>query len=147
MRFNFGRPVAVAHIKGGREFPLIKGNIQFYQLPSGVLLQAEISGLPNSDSGFFGFHIHDGAVCAGPSFSATGLHYSRVPALHPRHSGDLPPLLSYNGNAYMAVITDRFSISEVMGRTVVIHSKQDDFKTQPAGNAGDKIACGVIQRR
>lgn len=63
------------------------------------------------------------------------------------HAGDLPPLLSCQGNAYLSVKTDRFSVNEIIGRTVVIHSNPDDFHTQPAGNAGKKIACGVIQRR
>ena len=48
---------------------------------------------------------------------------------------------------YLSVKTDRFSVNEIIGRTVVIHSDPDDFHTQPAGNAGKKIACGVIQRR
>ena len=64
---------------------------------------------------------------------------------HPMHSGDLPPLLSATGRAYMAVLTDRFSIGQIIGKTVVVHSRADDFQSQPAGNAGEKIACGVIQ--
>ena len=55
-------------------------------------------------------------------------------------------LLLCGGGAYLAVLTDRFSVADVLGRTVVIHSGADDFHTQPAGNAGTKIACGVIRR-
>ena len=51
------------------------------------------------------------------------------------------------GNAYLSVKTDRFSVSDVIGRTVVVHSNPDDFHSQPAGNAGTKIACGVICNR
>jgi Cu-Zn family superoxide dismutase len=51
-----------------------------------------------------------------------------------------------DGNAIMAVKTNRFSIHEIIGRTVVIHSQPDDFTSQPAGNAGTKIACGVIRK-
>lgn len=65
---------------------------------------------------------------------------------HPEHAGDLPPLIRCRGNAYLSFRTDRFSVNEIIGRTVVIHSDPDDFHTQPAGNAGKKIACGVIQK-
>jgi len=54
--------------------------------------------------------------------------------------------LSCDGNAYMQVLTNRFSVREILGKTVVIHSHPDDFHTQPAGNAGEKIACGVIEK-
>ncbi len=55
------------------------------------------------------------------------------------HAGDLPPLLSNNGRAYCQVLTGRFRVSDVIGKTVVIHSGPDDFMTQPSGNAGEKI--------
>lgn len=76
----------------------------------------------------------------------TGGHYDPRGGLHPLHGGDLPPLLSCGGRAYMAVLTDRFSIREILGRTIVIHGKADDFRTQPSGDSGEKIACGVIHR-
>lgn len=104
---------------------------------------ADISGLPIS--GFFGFHIHEGGSCSGLQFSDTKAHYDPTNMAHPMHSGDLPPLLSATGRAYMAVLTDRFSIGQIIGKTVVVHSRADDFQSQPAGNAGEKIACGVIQ--
>lgn len=66
---------------------------------------------------------------------------------HPRHAGDPPPLMMYQGHAHLEVRTDRFRVADVLGRTVVIHSNPDDFHTQPAGNAGTKIACDVIGRR
>ena len=58
--------------------------------------------------------------------------------------GDLPPLLSCNGNAYMTVKTDRFKVKDIIGRTVIIHYRADDFRTQPSGDSGEKIACGII---
>lgn len=147
MRMIYRRPSAIARIRGGRDAPVLRGEVRFYQLPAGVLVEADVSGLPNNDSGFHGFHIHTGAACADSDFSSTGGHFSPNDVPHPRHAGDLPPLLSYNGRAYLAVMTDRFSIADITGRTVVIHSDADDFHSQPAGNAGDKIACGVIQRQ
>ena len=138
-----GRLAAIARIRGGEGNELLRGTVKFYQQRGSVLIVAEITGLPRS--GFFAFHIHEGASCTGVGFADTRGHYNPTKVLHPMHAGDLPPLLSASGNAYMAVRTDRFAIRDVIGRTVVIHSDPDDFHTQPAGNAGQKIACGVIR--
>ena len=141
-------PDAVAQIRGGIEAPQLIGCVEFYQENGCVLIVARISGLPmESETGFFGFHIHQGESCSGADFSETGSHYNPMKQSHPKHAGDLPPLLSCRGNAYLSVKTDRFSVNEIIGRTVVIHSDPDDFHSQPAGNAGKKIACGVIRRR
>ena len=140
------RPVAVARIRGGRDAFGLSGTVRFYQFPGAVLVEADISGLPDNGSGFYGFHIHEGFACAGEGFSATGGHFNPTNMPHPYHAGDLPPLLAHNGRAYLAVMTDRFSLRDIMGRTVVVHGMPDDFQTQPAGNSGEKIGCGVIQR-
>ena len=147
MQNTYGRPSAIAVIRGDRKTPMLKGSVRFYQRPYGVLVETELSGLPNSSDGFFGFHIHDGNTCAGKQFPQTGIHFDRKGQAHPRHAGDLPPLLSYGGRAYMAVVSDRFSIREIIGRTVVVHGKSDDFRSQPGGDAGEKIGCGVITKR
>lgn len=140
-------PDAAARIVGGEEPPQLSGFVRFYQENGCVLIVADISGLPKtSETGFFGFHIHQGRDCSGAGFSGTEGHYNPLGQVHPEHAGDLPPLLWCKGNVYLSVRTDRFSVDELIGRTVVIHSDPDDFHTQPAGNAGKKIACGVIQR-
>lgn len=140
------RPIAVANIRGDREAPLLRGQIWFYQYGGAVLIEAILSGLPDNRVGFYGFHIHSGAECRGEDFSSAGTHYNPAQQIHPRHAGDLPPLMAYGGRAYLAVMTDRFSMPEVIGRTVVIHNMPDDFRSQPAGNAGAKIGCGIIER-
>ena len=141
-------PDAVAEIRGGVEAPQLTGCVEFYQESGCVLIVARISGLPReSKTGFFGFHIHEGESCSGVDFSGTGSHYNPADQPHPKHAGDLPPLLACQGNVYMSVKTDRFSVNEIIGRTVVILSDSDDFHSQPAGNAGKKIACGVIRKR
>lgn len=146
MRLISRRPNAVAQILGGKEAPMLRGEVRFYQLPAGVLIEISVSGLPRSSTGFYGLHIHTGSACTGGSFSATGSHYDPMGAPRPQHAGDLPPLLSYNGRAYLAAITDRFSLPDIIERTVVIHAMPDDFRTQSAGDAGTKIACGVVER-
>lgn len=141
-------PDAVAHIQGGVETPRLSGCVQFYQENDCVLIVARVFGLPReSETGFYGFHIHQGGSCSGTDFSETRGHYNPMEQMHPKHAGDLPPLLSCRGNAYLSVKTDRFSVNEIIGRTVVIHSAPDDFHSQPAGNAGKKIACGTIRKR
>lgn len=140
-------PDAVAQIQGGAEAPQLTGCVQFYQENGCVLIVAMISGLPKeSETCFFGFHIHQGEHCFGTDFSGTGSHYNPTDRPHPEHAGDLPPLLECRGNAYLSLRTDRFAVKDIIGRTVVIHSDPDDFHSQPAGNAGKKIACGVIRK-
>ena len=138
-------PDAVAQIYGGVETRRLSGCVRFYQENGCVLIVAEISGLPGaSETGFYGFHIHQGENCSGADLTGTRSHYNPTNLAHPKHAGDLPPLLAYQGNAYLSVRTDRFSVQDIIGRTVVIHSYPDDFYSQPASNAGKKIACGVI---
>ncbi len=132
---------AAACIKGEAG---IRGTVRFYETIRGVLAAAEIQGLPENDSGFFALHIHEGVGCGGNRFSDTKGHFDPTGQPHPRHAGDLPPLLSQNGRAFLAVETNRFEIQDILGRMVVIHGEADDFHTQPAGNAGRKIACGRI---
>ena len=140
-------PDAVAEIRGGMETLQLTGCVEFFQENGCVLIVARISGLPmENETGFFGFHIHQGESCSGIDFSGTGSHYNPTEQAHPKHAGDLPPLLACQGSAYLSVKTDRFSVNEIIGRTVVIHSEPDDFHSQPAGNAGKKIACGVIRK-
>ena len=79
-------------------------------------------------------------------FPNTGNHYNPGNVPHPEHAGDLLPLLSNNGYAWMTFYTSRINIEDIIGRSVVVHSMRDDFTTQPSGNSGDKIGCGVIER-
>ena len=139
-------PKAIARIHGGREYPMIRGSVTFLQRSNGVLVEAEVSGLPRTKTGFFGFHIHEGGDCTGDGFPKTGGHFNPGGAEHTKHAGDLPPLLGDYGRAYLKVLTGRFRVGEIIGRSVILHSDPDDFHTQPSGNAGMKIACGVIRR-
>ena len=148
-----GQPQAAASITGSKNYPGISGVVRFYQTGKGVIVLAEVSGLPQSDGPcqerIFGFHIHEGTDCGGSmddAFADAMTHYNPGGCEHPYHAGDLPPLFGNSGLALSLVLTDRFSVDEVIGRTVIIHNHPDDFKTQPSGNSGTKIACGVIRR-
>ena len=140
------KPTAKATVAGNTKYPDIHGEVLFYQQNCAVLVTAKISGLPKNESGFHGFHIHEGKNCVGKDFPNTGGHHNHGDNPHPQHAGDLPPLLACNGSAFLQVRTNRFDVKDIIGKTVIIHENVDNFTTQPSGNAGEKIACGVIQR-
>lgn len=146
------RPHAWARIRGSSEYPKLYGNVYFYQMRCGTLVAAEIAALPQPEgqcaAGIFGFHIHAGTQCAGKEddpFGQALAHYDPHACPHPQHAGDMPPLFGNQGYGFQVFLTDRFSVREILGRTVILHSGPDDFTTQPAGNAGQKIACGQIR--
>ena len=145
------RPQASSLLSGSEKYPKIHGILRLYDHPLGTVVYASVCGLPFSEepcrNAVFGFHIHEGGSCEGEEndpFAATLSHYNPNGCLHPYHAGDLPPLFGCRGVALSLFLTDRFRAEEVIGRTAVIHRMPDDFESQPAGNAGEKIACGVI---
>jgi Cu-Zn family superoxide dismutase len=146
------RPAARAIVKGAPDYPEINGTVSFFQTGYGVLVITEIFGLPSSQGkcggGFFGFHIHEGGSCTGNDkdpLADTDGHYNPEGCEHPHHAGDLPPLIGNDGYAWSSVLTDRFKVEDITGHTIVIHRNPDDFTTQPSGNSGERIACGVIK--
>ena len=142
--------VAVVHPTNGNA---AKGVFRFIQMADGMHVTGEISGLkPNAKHAF---HIHEfGDATSGDGKSA-GAHYN--PGGHPhagpdaamRHAGDLGNLeADANGVAKydrtIAGLTVGGGQDPIIGRSVIIHAGEDDFTTQPTGNAGDRIGCGVI---
>ena len=118
-----------------------------------VYVRVDINGLPSNRS--FGFHVHEKGDCSG-DFSGAGGHFNPGGKPHgpqdspDHHAGDLPNLESNGeGVANWTFTTDQMTVSpgpnSVVGRAVVIHEKPDDYRTQPAGNSGLRIACGVIR--
>lgn len=140
---NFQKPDAIACLQGRPDGP--RGTVRFYEGRCCVTVEIEVSGLEENGTGFFGLHIHTGRSCTGDNFSDSLDHFDPEGKPHPLHAGDLPPLLRQrSGKAYLKVCTDRFRLCQVLGRTVVLHAMADDFQTQPAGNTGEKLACGRI---
>ena len=145
------RPSAFAKIKGSNNYPNINGIAYFYKAKAGVLVLIQINGLPISDEickkPIFAVHIHSGGSCTGnesDQFADSMTHYNPHVCAHPYHAGDMPPIFGVDGICFSAFLTNRFSIEEIIGKTIIIHSNPDDFTTQPSGNSGIKIACGVI---
>lgn len=149
--YNQSKPDAYAQIKGGPLAPCIKGTIYLYQLDEGVYIKAYITGIPNinnESSSFHGFHIHEVGDCSVGDeknpFTEAKSHYNPTNVSHPMHAGDLPAILSSDGIGILSVFTNRFTVNEVIGKSFILHEGYDDFTSQPAGNAGSRWACGVI---
>ena len=145
-------PQAIARIQGDPSHPALHGVVRFYQTRYGVVVNAQLRGLPTTEDAcrqpVFGFHIHSGGACSGnpeDPFADAGSHYNPGSCDHPYHVGDLPPLFGCDGMAFSVFLTDRFRLQEVLGRAMILHAQPDDFTTQPAGMAGARIACGIIR--
>lgn len=143
-------PDAIAWIAGDAADSTLNGSVKFYQTSyGGILVEAQIFGLPDisvpGSSNFYAMHIHESGDCSD-HFSHTGLHYNPGNTDHPDHAGDMPPLLGNQGYAFSVFYDKRFTLQDIIGRSVIIHEKPDDFTSQPAGNAGNKIGCGRIER-
>ncbi len=150
---------AYANVKGGPLAPNINGVVYFTDVPGGTRVCAMINGLPRykpatattQPIGPHGFHIHQSGNCevgdpANP-FQSAGEHWNPDNQPHGNHAGDFPVLFSNGGRAMMCFFTNRFKVADVIGKSVMIHENPDDYRTQkPAGNAGKRLACGVIRR-
>ena len=148
---------AVAHIAGGPLDPNIRGTAVFTQVPGGTEVSVEVNGLPtyrpamdgNPQIGPHGFHIHQNGTCAvGDSaepFSSAGEHWNPTNQPHGNHAGDFPVLFSNNGYSRMTFFTNKFNVAQIIGKSVIIHESPDDYRTQPSGASGRRLACGVIR--
>lgn len=128
----------------------INGVVNFEKKEGLLLVTADLKGLkPNTK---LGFHIHQNGVCEGPDYKTAGDHYNPThmkhgsPDVTQRHKGDMGNLQTdKNGNARMTITLNETTLEEVMGKSVLVHASADDFKTQPSGNSGARIACGLVR--
>lgn len=132
----------------------LRGQADFTQTPDGVRLTLKVKGVP---SGEHGAHIHEKGDCSDPEAKNAGIHWN--PAGHKHgapppgasHLGDLGNIqVDAEGNGQLELITRDWSIGsgaadDVVGKSIVIHADVDDLATDPAGNSGARIGCGVIE--
>ena len=149
---------AFATITGSPLAPNLRGNVFFHSVSGGTRVSAEFWGLPlyqpatntSQPIGPFGFHIHENGICeiTDPDnpFLSAGEHYNPTNQPHGNHAGDFPVVFSNNGYASMDFFTDKFKPEDIIGKSVLLHQNPDDYRSQPAGNAGKRMACGVIRR-
>ncbi|KAB3533610.1 superoxide dismutase family protein [Alkaliphilus pronyensis] len=151
-----GKTITYAKIKGGPLAPSINGIVYFVDVPNGTEVCVNINGLPPYQAGDngnpigpHGFHLHENGTCqiGDPTepFQAAGGHWNPDNQPHGNHAGDFPVIFSNNGVARMCFFTNRFKPWNVIGKSVIIHENPDDYRSQPTGNAGRRLACGVIK--
>lgn len=127
------------------------GVVHFVQEKDGMHITAQLSGLT---PGEHGFHIHefgncacDDAVCAGGHFDPTHKPHG-APTSNERHVGDLGNITAdENGNATYDYVDKQITLNgphSIVGRAVIVHAQRDDLTTQPSGDAGARVGCGVV---
>lgn len=158
------RTVAHASLKSGDGSAVAK--VRLVERRNGkVVVLVRARGL---EPGFHGFHVHEKGLCEPPAFTSAGGHYRREGQAHGMHAGDMPPLLvTADGKARAAFETDSFHISELVagdGSAIMIHAGRDnlaniptrytsgtttgpDEETLTTGDAGSRVACGVVQTK
>lgn len=131
------------------------GTVEFVQEGDKVKVNAVVTGLAADRE--HGFHVHEKGDCSSGDGTSAGGHFNpdgkpHGPQSGPHHSGDMPSLKAdATGTAKAAFTLDEVTVApgpkSVVGRGLIVHKDPDDFKTQPTGNAGARVACAVIAAR
>jgi superoxide dismutase, Cu-Zn family len=141
--------VAVLHPTGGNQ---VSGEVRFTKTSDGIRVVADIQGLTPGNK--HGFHIHEFGDCTDEDALSAGDHYNPTDQPHGgpqderRHVGDFGNVeADEDGIAHFVLIDPVISLDgphSIIGRSVVVHAEEDDMQTQPSGDAGKRLACGVI---
>ena len=142
------KAIAVLHPTDGNN---VRGTVTFTQVGERVKVVADIEGLA---PGKHGFHLHEYGDCSSKDGAAAGGHFNPAKMPHgaqsdtQRHAGDLGNIeADQSGKVHIDFADPVMKLdgsSSIIGRGVIVHAQPDDFKTQPTGNAGARLACGVI---
>ena len=133
------------------------GEARLIETPNGILLQVDLNNAP---AGVHGFHIHENGTCTAPTFASAGGHWAPAGQAHGfrvdrgPHAGDLPNIhVPQEGKlAFELFLSDvtlspgKRSLLDVNGAALVLHAAPDDYESQPSGDAGDRLACGVVMK-
>jgi len=127
------------------------GTVTFTQKGDKVTVAAKVSGLA---PGGHGFHIHEKGDCSAPDAMSAGGHFNPTGKPHgapdaaDHHAGDMPMLQAdASGNATLTTdLAIAGGVADIAGKAVIVHKDADDFKTQPTGNSGARVACGVVNK-
>jgi Cu-Zn family superoxide dismutase len=130
----------------------VSGTITFTQTEKGVRVVANLQGL---SKGRHGFHIHEFGDCSSADGMSAGGHYNPEGKSHgapmdmSRHMGDMGNIVAgESGKAHLEYTDAMIKLNgpnSIVGKSVIVHKGADDLKSQPAGNAGPRVACGVIE--
>jgi Cu-Zn family superoxide dismutase len=142
------KAIAILHPTEGNK---VAGKVTFTKEAGGIRVTGEITGLT---PGKHGFHIHEFGDCSAPDGTSAGGHFNPMghphagPGVEKRHVGDLGNLDANEAGVAKVDFVDKQLAFDgphsILGRGVIVHAKADDLKTQPTGDAGGRIACGVI---
>jgi len=125
------------------------GEAKLAQMEQGLVVHLELEGLP---PGWHGVHVHGAGKCE-PPFASAGGHFNPANRKHGlgaegSHAGDLPNIFADpSGHARAELVAHGVKLADLRGpsgASIVVHAKEDDYATDPAGNSGDRIACGVV---
>jgi Cu-Zn family superoxide dismutase len=127
------------------------GSVRAWQTAGGVTLRIDAAGLPH---GIHGIHVHSVGRCDAPDFASAGPHWNPLGKKHGMdnpagpHAGDLPNVeVSANGVLGVTLVVPGASMASLIdadGASIVIHAAPDDYRTDPSGNSGARIACAVL---
>jgi Cu-Zn family superoxide dismutase len=143
---------ATAAMAGTAKYKSVKGTVEFKETPDGIEVTANLEGLKKGDHGF---HIHDKGDCSAPDAMSAGGHFNPTNMKHgapdgdEHHEGDMGNITAdKDGKATKTFTLKGATLGDgntsIAGKGFIVHAKPDDMKTQPTGNAGDRVACGVI---
>lgn len=129
------------------------GRVLFTQQQDGVHIVADLTGL---SEGRHGFHIHENGDCSAPDATSAGGHFNPENSRHgaptdsEHHAGDLGNIeAAPDGTAHLEMVAGFITLgpgaNSIVGKAVIVHAGEDDLQTQPTGNAGARVACGVIK--
>jgi len=134
---------------------LVSGRLTLVPMGGGVHIRGDIGGLPPGSS--HGFHIHEKGDCSAVDAASAGGHFNPAGKPHGRaghgahHAGDSDNLVAdAQGVAHVDAHVEGVSLgggasNDILGRAIIVHANADDYSSQPAGNAGARVACGVIR--
>jgi Cu-Zn family superoxide dismutase len=133
----------------------VMGTVRFTEIPPNVHITADVTGLT---PGEHGFHIHEKGDCGAPDASSAGGHFNPGKKMHggpeaaEHHMGDLGNLVAdANGRAHYDRTVNFLELAvdpnTIDGKAVIVHAGQDDLHSQPAGNSGARVACGIIRKK
>jgi Cu-Zn family superoxide dismutase len=145
---KISKAVCVLHPTGGND---VKGLVTFTKMENGIAIEGKINGL---SPGKHGFHVHEYGDCSAPDATSAGGHFNPEDKKHgaptdkARHVGDLGNIQANEEGKAKIMMTDTVIAfhgdHSIIGKAIVVHAKADDLSSQPTGNAGARVACGVI---
>lgn len=142
-------------LQGGPDDTDFAGTLSITPEGTGVRIMADVAGVDKD--GKHGIHVHENGMCehhpAGADakpFSTAGGHFNPTntehacPPTDPRHAGDLGNIEVSGGKGHLELSVANLTMDQLNGKAIILHAGEDDCKTQPTGNSGDRLACGVV---